>query len=166
MQIDKQSLLDSRGRPILQGLFLELNYEPYCVYSLRDEHTTYQDKLYPSLGKLYVELEDPTEYEFANKYLYNWSHWQKLQTNKTLAKYIDQWREELEYRLRSKATKNMLEAASGGNYQAMKWIADKGWAVKGRGRPSKQDIAHEKAVATKMSEEYSADVFRLFAGEK
>jgi len=162
MEIDKSKLLDTRGRPILQGLFLEINYEDYCVYSLRDDHVTYQGRLYPSLGKLYVELEDPTEYEFASKYLCGWSHWQKLQTNKTLSKYIENWREELEYKLRSKAAKQMIKAAADGYYQAIKWLSDKGWGAKTRGRPSKQEVEHERAVAAKIGEEYSADVLRLF----
>ena len=162
MEIDKSKLLDSRGRPMLQGLFLELNYEDYCYYSLRDDHVTYQGRVYPSLGKLYVEFEDPTEYEFANKYLCGWSHWQKLQASKAVAKEIEKWREELEYRLRSRAAKQMIKAAGEGNYQAIKWLSDKGWGAKTRGRPTKQEVEHERAMAARVDQEYSADVLRLF----
>ena len=63
------SLPSSDGRPITQSLFLEIGYTEHAVYTLKDDDYEYNGKVYPSLKKAYLELEDTTEYDFANQYL-------------------------------------------------------------------------------------------------
>lgn len=160
--IDKTKLVDGQGKPLTQSLFLEIGYTDFSVYTLKDQDYEYNGKVYPSLKRLYLEMEDPTEYEFANECLLGWKHWIRLCENKQIAKHIDEWRAELEYKLRSKAVRMMLSSAKEGNYQAAKWFADRGWSNKGAGRPSKADVEHEKQVQARLGEEYSEDVVRLF----
>src|SRR5574343_1660601 len=98
----RADLVDNTGKPLTQSLFLETGYSIFAVYSLKDDHYTYNGKLYPSLKKLFIEMEDPMEYDFANQYLLGWKHWQRMNANKMLRTHFDEWREELEYRLRCK----------------------------------------------------------------
>lgn len=158
----REDLLDSAGKPLTQSLFLEITYNERSVYSLKEDHCVWNGKVYPSLKKLYLEAEDPTEYDFATKYLLGYKHWKRICENKVLLKQIEEWREELEMKLRSKAVKNMLTSAKEGNYQAAKWFADRGWMNNGAGRPSKLDIEKEKKFQARVSDEYGADVVRLF----
>ena len=71
--IDRSALKDSKGRYLTQSLFLELGYKEQAVFTLKDDHYTYNNKFYPSLKKLYLEEGDVTEYQFANKYLLGWA---------------------------------------------------------------------------------------------
>lgn len=161
----KDKMVDSMGKPLTQSLFLEIGYGDTAVYTLKDQDHEHNGKHYPSLKRLYLECADPTEYEFATTYLLGWKHWLRLCENKIVRKHIDEWREELEVKLRSRGVKNVLEAAKAGNYQAARWVADRGWDTRGAGRPSKADVEKEKRIQAAMSDEYSADVVRLFKGE-
>lgn len=162
--IDKSKLKDTGGRPLTQGLFLEVNYdEKYAVYTLKDEDYEYKGVVYPSLKKLFLLSEDPTEYAFAIKHLLGWQHWKRLNDNKMLAKYFEEWREELELKLRSQAIRDMQNLCSGenGNFGAAKFLADRGWDKKAVGRPSKSDVERHLAVEKRLDDEFSADVARL-----
>jgi hypothetical protein len=158
----KDQMTDVNGRPLTQSMFLEIVYNDFAIYTLKDDHWELNGKFYPSLKRLYLEMEDPTEYEFASTYLLGFRHWKRLCENKVLLRHITEWREELEYKLRSKAVKHMLNSAKEGNYQAAKWFADRGWANNGAGRPSKADIESEKQFQARVSQEYKDDVVRLF----
>ncbi len=162
----REQMQDTTGRPLTQGLFLEVNYGDFAVYSLKEVDHVHNGKTYLSLKRLYLECADPTEYEFATTYLLGWKHWQRLCDNKMLRVHIDEWRDELEIKLRAKAIKYILETSSGpvANFQASKWVADRGWAVRGAGRPSKADVEREKKIQAGISDEYSADIVRLVKG--
>lgn len=67
---DKTKMKDTQGRPLTQSLFLEPNYNvDYAYYTMDDDDKNFKGKVYPSLKRLYLEMEDPTEYEFATTYL-------------------------------------------------------------------------------------------------
>ena len=167
MEIKREQLLDTSKRPLTQALFLEHGYqENYAVYTLKDVDHEWNGKVYPSLKRLYLEMEDATEYDFANKYLLGWRHWMRIYENKLFKHHIDEWREELEFKLRSRATQQMLALAASGNYQASKWVLDRGWSTRAAGRPSKAEKEMHRAQDAKIEKEFSADVHRLFAGEK
>lgn len=162
--MDKSKLKDTSGRPLTQGLFLEVNYdEKYAVYTLKDEDYEYKGVVYPSLKRLYLESEDPTEYAFATKYLLGWQHWKRLCENKMLSKHIDEWKEELELKLRSQAIRDMqnLCASENGNFGAAKFLADRGWDKKAVGRPSKSEVERHLAVEKRLDDEFNSDVARL-----
>ena len=165
MTIDKSKMMDTGGRYLTQSMFLEVNYEPNATFTLKDNDHEWNGVVYPSLKRLYIEFEDPTEYDFANTYLLGWKHWQKLIGNKMLFNHVQEWREELEFKLRAKGVKNMMRSAAQGNYQASKWLVDRGWDVRGAGRPSKAEIEGQKALIKRVDDEYGADVVRMFANQ-
>lgn len=160
----RDQMLDTSGRPITQSMFLEIGYSEAAIYTLKDVDHEWNGKIYPSLKRLYLEEEDPTEYNFATKFLLGWRHWMRLCDNKILRKHIDEWRDELEMKLRSRAVQEMIQNSRKGKIQASKWLADKGWAQRGAGRPTKAEIASEKAFAARVDSEYGADVIRLQTG--
>lgn len=166
--IEREKMLDTSGRPMTQSLFLEVGYGEEAIYTLKEVDCMYKGKAYPSLKRLFLEMEDPTEYEFATTYLLGWKHWMRICENKLLRKHIDEWREELEMKLRSRAVKQAMQAAAStnGNFQAAKWLADRGWATKGAGRPSKDEVERESRIREQINDEFSGDVLRLMPKQK
>lgn len=163
MIIDKSKLVDTLGRPLTQSLFLECGYNvQYAVFTFNDEDKTYDDRIYPSLKKLYLACEDPVEYQFAQKHLLGWNHWKRLNENKLLRPHFDEWREELEIAMRSDAVQTIRDmTADGTNFQAAKWLADRGWDKRGAGRPSKQEVDRENNIRSRIGDELNADILRM-----
>lgn len=161
--ITRDMLLDSEGRPLTQSLFLEIGYSDRAIYTFKEVDHVYNGKTYLSLKKRFIEMEDPTEYEFAITYFLSWKHWQRICQNKLILEQITEWREELEMKLRSRAVKQAMQAAGGpsGNFQAAKWLVDKGWDPKRAGRPSKDELERESRIREKIDDEYSGDIARL-----
>jgi len=161
--MERTKLLDTNGRPLTQSLFLEINYDDYAIYTLKDYDYEYKGTMYPSLKRLYLEMEDPKEYLFANKYLLGWQHWKRLGENKILRKHIDEWREELELLLASRGVKEMINMCQGesGGFQAAKYLIEKGWDKRAVGRPSKAEIQRQAAISQRVDDEFSADIKRL-----
>jgi len=60
----------------------------------------------------------------------------------------------------------VIEQAIEGNYQASKWLADKGWEVDApkRGRPSKQEVEKETKQQAKVKLAVMNDYKRLKDG--
>lgn len=157
---DKSKFKDTAGKYITQNLFLEHSYDTEkAVYTFADEDKEYNGVIYPSLRKLYLEIADPTEYEFANTYLWGWEHWQRIAANKVLLERIERWREELEVKIRSQAVGSMLKMTSG-NFNAAKWAADGHWNVK-RGRPSKEEQERERKLRERALNELTEDSSRV-----
>ena len=156
-------LRDSRGYPLTQSLFLEINYNDYAVFTLNDEDKEYNGKTYPSLRKYYLDIADPTEYQFAKQCLLGWDHWKRICDNKDIAKEVDKWRDELEVALRSEGILAIVDATTteGGNFQAAKWLADKGWEKQRVGRPSKADLDREKRINQRVEDGFNADIIRM-----
>lgn len=162
--IPKSRFVDTNGNPMTQSLFLEQNYDTkYAVYTLKDDDHMYKGTLYPSLKKIYLEEEDPTEYLFAIKNLLGWTHWQRICNNKVLSVYVNQWRDELEIKLRAIGVRSLRDMASseGGNFQAAKFLADRGWDKNRVGRPSKLELEKRAAIGKRVDDEFKADIKRL-----
>lgn len=157
----KNQFKDKMGRYITQGLFIDFKYdETFAVYTLEDEDKEYKGCLYPSLKKLYLEMEDPTEYQFANKYLYGWDHWLVIKNNKALYEKIEKWQEELEVRIRAKGVHAMLRMTDSANFNAAKWVADGSWQQK-RGRPSKDERERERRIRERAMAEVDEESARI-----
>lgn len=154
-------MVDDRGRYRTISLFLETGYDEDSTYTLKESDYFYNNKLYISAKRIYLEMEDVTEYEYAQALFVSWKHWLKITENKQLLSHISEWRSELEYKLRSRAVKSMIGQASTGSFQAAKWLANREWEVRGAGRPSKSEVESEKAFQSKIADEYSGDVLRL-----
>lgn len=156
---DKSRFKDKMGRYLTQSLFLEYQYNTEAaVYTLKDDDYEYEGVVYPSLRKLYLEMMDPTEYEFATKYLWGWDQWQRLAENAQMAAYIEKWRDELEVKIRAQAVKRMLALDS--NFNAVKWAADGHWNVR-RGRPTKAERERERKIRDRVAKETETDASRI-----
>lgn len=164
--MNREKMTDSLGKFLTLALFLEVYYDKdVAMYTFKEVDYEYEGKTFISLKAKYLEMADPTEYDFANTYLCGWRHWNRLVENKVIRKHIDEWREELEYKLRSQAVKQMKLSAEGGNYQAAKWFTDRGWATRGAGRPSKEAVEKEMNIQKRLGDEFSADIIRLQANQ-
>jgi len=161
--VNKSKMKDKMGRPLTQGLFLEINYDTeFAQFTLDEQDKTYKGVVYPSLKRLYMEAQDPTEYQFAIDNLLGWDHWQRLKRNRVLNKYFSKWAAELEVCIRSEAVRNIIDCAVGDSgFQASKWLADRGWEKRKPGRPSKEDIDKEHAIQENIEEEFALDAERM-----
>ncbi len=147
---------------LTQSLFYELTYDfDRAIYTLKDDDYVLRGKRFVSIKKLYLETGDPTEYEFANKYFYNWDHWVRCRSNGAVAQHVDLWKDELEVKLRSAAIREMLSLGKG-NFNAAEWAADGNWEIK-RGRPSKEDIKRDKKIKERITEEVKGDSSRVLS---
>lgn len=170
MKIDKSKFKDSNGRYLVQGVFLEDRYDPeMATYTFAGEDKDYKGKIFPSLKRLYLEEGDPTEYLFATKYLYDWNHWKRMCNNAVCKKHIEEWRSELELSLMADGIQSIIQAAtSDGHFQASKYLADRGWDVKGRGRPSKEELEGELKKRAEEAGKFEDDfqLLKLHKGGK
>lgn len=161
-QDPKRHLLDGRGCVRTTSLFYETNtiktLEP--IYTLRP----YDFEGLLSLKRLYLEEMDSTEYIFANKYMYDYKHWRKVKRNKHIQKYIKDWEEELEVKIRAEAVMQLQKMSKdSGNLglQAAKFVAQKGWDKAGKGRPSKEEVTAEVRKSARIQQETTEDWNRI-----
>jgi hypothetical protein len=161
------SFKNDNGMWLTKALFLELTLpatRQWAKFTLKEHDHTHDGVPYKSLYRLYMETDDPTEYEFATKHLGGWSHWKAMLDTVALREHIDSWREEKEIYYRSKGIKSIMESAAEGNYQASKYLADKGWTQDSenkRGRPSKAEVKKETEQQVKVKLAVMNDYKRL-----
>lgn len=161
--MDKSVFKDKMNRYLTQGLFLEMGYNTeLAVYTLDDEDKEYKGKIYPSLKRLYLECEDPSEVLFARNHLDGWRQWKRICENQALFPHIEEWREELAALLSARAIQKIMDIASeDNNFQAAKWLADRGWDKRRAGRPSKEEIEKDKRIRERINGEFEEDNIRL-----
>ena len=101
------------GTRFLRELFFETTTsdKSNVLYTLKDEDHTYNGITYPSLYKLYMASEDPTEYDFFTQYLDGLEHWERLCASPWFKEYVARWRREHELRLKSRALKRVMASA-------------------------------------------------------
>ena len=155
------------GSHYLKALFFEEAVDverPDVLYTLKLE----DHEGLPSLHRLYVELEDTSEYIFANKYFDNYAHWKKLCNCNWFKPFLDDMREELDLKLKARALEALKVIAGDpdnkNHYMANKLIHDHGLHLKkdNRGRPSKAKVAEEASKLLKTNEEVNEDYERIF----
>lgn len=164
-----------------KGLFYEttLADKSTVVYTLKDwDHPVEQPSgetiVYPSLYKLYLQCNDPTEYSFATQCLDGLYHWETLQECSWFKPYIDRWRRELELRMKSQALSRVMSEAKSTSKNALaanKYLLERGWEPKEgqgarRGRPSKEEIKQAASEAAKASETLSEDYQRILSSKE
>jgi hypothetical protein len=138
LNIDRSGFKDEQNKYRTQALFYEYYIDQsHAVFTLADEDREIDGKVYYSLKKLYLEIADPTEYLFAMQVFKSYPHWLRLRKY-FLKDRINSWVEELDLKLRAEGIKQNIIAANKGNYNAAKWLADRGWEQQ-RGRPSKAE---------------------------
>ena len=164
---------DSIGRWKTTGMFLEGSTNGYnqdAPYTMKSSDHKYKGKEYKSIHKIYVELEDPTEYRIATEYFGGWQHWKKICESPIMQPHIETMREELNVKLRAKGiaiVKNdATDAESKTAVQSAKWLSNRGWAEeteKKRGRPSKEEVEGEKRKIAQQAKEFEDDFARIKA---
>jgi len=165
MMFKREQLVDHVGAYRTQSLFLETNgTSGLPILTLKELDWEYKGQVLPSLRKMYMEIADPEEYEVAIQVLGSWEHWLRLLENKKIMGYIQQYRDELEVKIRSCAVKAMVQTATldgSKGTSAAKYIAEKGWSKRKAGAPSKLEKERELKITTKISDEVEDDLKRL-----
>lgn len=163
--VAKNQMRGHNNIPITQSLFIEHLYSgnKFAVYSWGDEDKEYEGVIYPSLKLLYLGMGDITGYQFATTHLLNWKHWIRLQESDYLAPHFQEWRDELEIKMKCDAIDLIREQseAEGKGFQAAKWLAEGGWDKRKAGRPSKAEIEHKTNINKRIQEEFEGDVTRM-----
>lgn len=159
---------DDMNRYLTKSLFLETAKPEQRAkfgtpFTLKEEDWELDGIKYISLRRLYLEISDPSEYEFAQIVFGSWKHWQSI-CNATWFRDIHaEWKEELEIKLQSKALKSIIHSATEDGSRgtvAAKYLMEKGW-VKQKGRPSKATIAKEATKMARVYDEIEEDLDRM-----
>jgi len=161
--VDLDSIRDGSNRIRTVSLFVDApglttSTEP-PVYALRAGDY----KGVVSLKDIYLEVADPTEYDFALQALGSWEAWQRLagpDGPQWFVPYITAWRDELEIKLRREAFLHMRKLAEG-KTDAAKWLAEGKWNSRSAGRPSKEETKRELGKLASIHKGYEDDAVRL-----
>lgn len=152
--LDKQTLKGAdRGAIRTKSLMADIiyedsKYEP--VYYMRQEKS---DDKYISLKEVYMQIADPTEYQFATLCFYNYQQWETICLTPWAVNVVAQWREELQIKLRSEAVKEIFtmtidpEVKETSRLQALKWLADHGFVNKTHKNKVAKDVVIDYALA-------------------
>lgn len=157
---------NSSGTHYLKALFYEIALEPnrdYVLYTLKQE----DHNGYPSIHRLFVEANDPTEYEFAKKYFASWSHWKMVRECSWFKANYEAMKEELEMKIKADALRHLRNARNDPKnaVQVNKYLLAGGWADKTdtRGRPSKARIKEEADKLVKENDVVNEDFVRIIS---
>lgn len=146
MASDGVTFKDSANRWVTVGLFQETagQNKSFILYTLDEAR------------KLFLESHDPTGYIFAQEHLGGWQHFKALEASPALRGHIEEWKEELEAKLRAEHLLGISSLAKSGHYQAHKFMVDRGWEQNSKGRPSKAEkqkhLAREEKLRNNVSE--------------
>jgi hypothetical protein len=127
---NKSRLVDPiNNRRLTVALFKELSVTPHIptIFSI-DEWR-----------KVYVDIADPTDYKAMKTLLGDWEHWKLIVENQTIAPIVEQWRNEVNVKLKSEGIASVRKLAASKDSAAKVLIMnewDKTQAK--RGRPSKK----------------------------
>lgn len=163
-EIDHSVMKDPQGRYRTKSLFVETIQKDQVEAGFVPLFTLRARDGYVDLHSLYLEESDPTEYNFALRAFGSWEHFMKLQSLEWFKQHLNIWRQEVEVKLRSEGIRALAKSAKrdgSRGLSAAKWLAEKGWEPKKRGRPSKEEVEAEKRAQLQMEEELAGDASRL-----
>lgn len=160
------------GQWLTKALFVEYLFEGHggfdaAMYTLKDEDITWTNgKTYPSLRRLYLDCNDPTEYAFAQKYFYSWEHWQRVASAPWMRPLLAVWQVELEMKIRSQALAQIISVANSDRKESLtaaRFIVEGGYKHQkaGKGAPTKADIARAAHALATENTDVSEDAKRL-----
>lgn len=109
----------------------------------------------------FVECGDMLGISFADKYLGGYQHWKAVQNSAALKGHIAEWKEELEVRIRSKELERIAGMAGDGQFQASKFLMDRGWDKRVAGRPSNEEVERQTKVDARVAKEFQGHVSRI-----
>jgi hypothetical protein len=159
---------DVRGVWRTASLFEETSEDPAKyppIYTLKDSDTS----SCVSLKRLYLTIEDVTEYDFARMCLGSWEHWEAITQSWVLKPHIEEWRALLEKQLRAKYIRTIKEEAEYGDgpnrLNAIKYLLEQttsfGDSRPKRGRPTKEEKQAHLRAETKGASEIARDAERI-----
>jgi hypothetical protein len=164
MSIPKSAFRNETNSRYTKGLFYEqtLSDKSSVVYTLKD----HDHQGYPSLYRLYMETNDPTEYRFATEHLDGWEHWEMLCSCTWFQPYVSRWRHELELRMKSEALARIMREArtnSKESFTANRYLLEKGWEPKKSqaGRPTKDQVRQAAHDIASTQDRVSGDFERI-----
>lgn len=142
---------------LTEGLFLESAQltEDNCLYSLQPWDREKKGKFYPSIIKLFVEEEDVSEWNFANKYFDGFQHWKLIRSKPFFADVYATMIEELQTKIQYKAIKVMLQQVGDGtaSQATLSYLTNKGYLDKAAvGKPKRRKAADKAAVSSIKSD--------------
>lgn len=150
-----------------RSLFLELSYtdRSACIYTLKNR----DHESYISLYQRYMEMEDPLEHEFANRYFEDYEHWLLCANSTWLKPYVERWRKELALKMRARALNRIrsiaMDETNKASFAANKLLLEGGWMDKEEkkavGRPSKDSIRQQADELFNTEKSYKEDLERL-----
>lgn len=122
----------------------------------------------PSAHQIYIHSAD--EYEAAMKLVGSWKHWKKVMEHKWFREGysqgshkwegLDVWREELEIKKKSRATRALLNLVSQNDRGAATRLLEE-YKPKKRGRPSKEEVKQEARIEAGLMQDLDSDLKRL-----
>lgn len=153
---------DAVGRWRTKSLFYEANDYRIAdaLFTLGDEDVTVKGKDLISLRKRFVEAEDPTGYIISQEFLGGFSHWDAICKSSMKAE-IEKWQDELEVKLRSVGLMNAIKSAKAGNFNAAKFLAEKGWSKRVAGRPTNAEVERAAKQEATLIKDLEEDMRRL-----
>ena len=151
---------------LTQALFLEsaMQLEKYSLYTLQPWDKRKNGVFYPSLHKLYVEMGDVAEYNFANKYFDSYQHWLLVKSKSFFKEAYAAMVEELNAKLRGKSINVMIKQMEKGeaSQSILKYLADNDYIPKQtKGRPTKEAIKNETRRLASVSSILKNDMDRI-----
>jgi hypothetical protein len=165
----RDNMRDVMGRFRTTSLFYETNRNPDkypSLFSTKDYNHEVKGIIYPSLKNIYLSYDHVPEYEydFAMDIFGSWDHWLQLFQSPDLKGMVEGWRDELAIRIKAEAMKNIIKKSRSSDpsaAQAAKYLSNEEYKPKTRGRPSKVEIAGNKAAMSRDRETLDADMERL-----
>ena len=146
----RDKVVDSYGRRVILSLFKEFkrtDYEP--LWSLHKDWKP-----------IFLDTQDPTEYEIAMRLIGDWEHYQLIRNHPKIKPIMDKWAKEAEVKLRSEAIRKMMKHSAAPNgAAAAKWLAE--GAFMGRVLKNKQDKQEEQEIRDEIAERVAGDMERL-----
>lgn len=161
---------DVMGRYLTLSLFYDMaQTRPRDEIIYKPIFSLFEDKPgYINARKTFLALKDPTGYQWSIKYLGDWNAFLRLLKAEWFRDAFEMWTNELEKLLQQEALQIIQsisrdpEQASPVRLQAAKYIANREWDKRGRGRPSTEDVKGElKRAVDKISSEQE-DFNRMF----
>lgn len=151
---------NSMGAHLLKQLFFELadTDRDRVLYTLKGE----DHNGYPSLRRLYLEMGDETEFQFASTYFDGWPHWKKLNQCTWFSDHMKELREELSIKNMANHLSMVKSQAEKGNFSATKYLINGEWRPRGSvGRPTKEKIKQEAEKLFMSQADINEDLDRL-----
>lgn len=163
---------DKMHRWRTKSLFIETNADEVkypSIFTLADDDKDGR----VSMKRVYLKANDPTEYKAAKTIFGSYECWENLCKAPFFKPHLEEWRRELQIKIKSEAVATIGDISAGGKATAAqlgaaKWLATQDWdgnkAAKGqRGRPLKtRDPEEALREGLLNAEEDDEDYKRLF----